>query len=178
MRIGSLIFALLIIAGITSRAAGAQNPASPAPATPGATPGTKPVPDPESLRVELLNQIPSVDRSNLHDYWASVESRTKDRWIQELPELAKPPVSTPGLVKIDCWLHTDGRVTNMVLEHPSGKVALDRAAWAAITGSVPYDAFPYGISVPQVKVRFTFTYNGGVGGAPPGALPGGVKLPH
>jgi TonB family protein len=102
-----------------------------------------------------------VDRENLASYRAAVESRTKEQWLKVLPAQARPPQSTPGEVKIICWVHTDGRVTNMTLEQASGKVALDRAAWAAITGSAPYDAFPYGIAVDQVRMRFTFMYNGG-----------------
>jgi TonB family protein len=137
---------------------------------------------PETVRVQLVNRIPTVDRGNLKDYWTAVQSQTKDRWMQGLPALARPPASTAGEVKIEAWLHTDGRVTGMVLEQGSGKVALDRAAWAAITGSAPYDAFPYGISVNQVRVRFTFLYNGGSEDNPgTGTSPGlaGVKpRPH
>jgi TonB family protein len=122
-------------------------------------PNASPAPDPATVAVEFVSQLTAVDRGNLKDYRAALEARTKGRW--SLPASAKPPESTPGEVKIVCVVHTDGRVTNMTLEGPSGKVALDRAAWAAITGASPFDAFPYGIGVEQVKVRFTFDYNGG-----------------
>jgi TonB family protein len=135
----------------------AQNPLTPAKRAPSAGAPS----DQETLAVEVVSNLSAVDKSNLKLYWAGVESRTHSRWIQVLPALAKPPQSTPGVVKIDCLVHTDGRVTGMTLEQASGKVALDRAGWAAITGSAPYDAYPYGISVEQVKVRFTFVYNGG-----------------
>ena len=124
---------------------------------------------PNTMSVELAGQVPPEDRSNLKDYWARLQSRTNERWQQIIPAQAKPPLSTAGQVKIVCRVHTDGRVTNMALEQPSRNTALDRAAWAAITGSSPFEAFPYGIAVEQVKVRFTFTYNGGapVGGPAP-----------
>jgi TonB family protein len=134
-----------------------QNPAPPAKGAPGAAAPA----DQQTLAVEAVDTLSSVDRSNLKAYWAGVQNRTHSQWIHALPALAKPPQSTPGMVKIDCWVHTDGRVTGMTLEQPSGKAALDRAAWAAITGSAPYGAYPYGISVEQVKVRFTFVYTGG-----------------
>jgi TonB family protein len=123
--------------------------------------------DPETLTVEVVNRIPPVDRDNLKGYWPTVEDRTKAQWMHALPTLAKPPQSVGGEVMITCWIHTDGRVTNLATEQASGKTALDRAARAAITGSAPYDAFPYGIAVDQVRVRFTFVYNGGVTSAIP-----------
>jgi len=153
----------------------AQNPPAPAKGAPSAGAAA----DEETITVEIVTSLSPVDRSNLKGYWTGVESRTHSRWIQVLPALAKPPQSTPGLVKIDCWVHTDGRVTGMTLEQASGKVALDRAAWAAITGSAPYDAYPYGIGVEQVKVRFTFVYNGGNGGAATSQTPiGAPKRPN
>jgi TonB family protein len=134
---------------------------NPAAADKGAAPGDKnAAPEPETVAVSIVSKIPQVDRDNLKSYWAGVESQTKGQWLQALPAAAKPPLSASGEVKIVGWIHTDGRVTNMALEHGSGKAALDRAAWAAITGSVPYGAFPYGIAADQVKVRFTFDYNG------------------
>jgi TonB family protein len=136
----SLGFTVLLLAASWVATASAQQATPPAKGTASA---------------DFANQIPAVDRANLQDYKATLESRTKQRWLH-----AKPPVSTPGLVKITCWVHTDGSVTGMTLEGPSGKVALDRAAWAAITGSAPYDAFPYGIAVDEVRMRFTFSYNG------------------
>ncbi len=114
----------------------------------------------QTVTVDFANSIPPEDRQNLRPYKTALETRTKQQWLHALPAIAKPPASTPGLVKISAWVHTDGRVTGMTLEQPSGKAALDRAAWAAITGSSPYEAFPYGIAVDQVKMRFTFVYNG------------------
>jgi TonB family protein len=69
------------------------------------------------------------------------------------------------MVKVECWLHTDGRASNIVLSQPSGNGALDHAAMSALAGAAsgasPFDSFPYGLSVDRVKVRFTFIYNHG-----------------
>ncbi len=121
----------------------------------------RPQPAQNSITVDVVGQLFSEDQTNLNDYWPALEKRTKDTWLSLMPEQAQPPQSLPGTVRILCVVHTDGSVTNMVLEQRSGKAALDRAAWAAITRSVPYDAFPSGISTDKVKVRFTFLYNGG-----------------
>lgn len=166
----------MLVAGSASWAI-AQNQGA---AAPGA-PLEKPAPDPQTITVQVVNRIPQVDRSNLKSYWTDVEGRTKDRWMQ-----AKAAASASGEVKLVGWMHTDGRVTGLAMEQSSGNAALDRAARAAVTGSVPYDAFPYGISVNQVRVRFTFTSNEGDSGpatnpAGNGKSPGlsGVKAkPH
>jgi TonB family protein len=160
---------LLLAAGgaqVGAQVVGAKNP----PATPAKGPANAaPAADlADTLAVNFVSRVAPADRENLKGYLAGLQSRTKDRWMAVLPAAAKPPLSTPGEVKIVCWVHTDGRVTNIAIEQASGKAALDRAAWAAITGSSPYGAFPYGIAVDQVKVRFTFDYNAGAAGAPPG----------
>ena len=157
LRVGSLVFALAVLAAAVP-AALAQNP--PAPAA-GAPEAKEAPPEPAILKVEVANRIPPVDKGNLQSYWADVESQIKGQWMQVLPAAAKPPASTPGTVKYLAWVHTDGRVTGVVLEQPSGNAALDRAARAALTASAPLEAFPYGISVQQVKARFIFIYNGG-----------------
>ncbi len=64
-----------------------------------------------------------------------------------------------GEVKIVGWIHTDGSATGLAVEHLRATAAMDGQARAAITGSAPYDPFPYGIAVDEVKVRFTFGSN-------------------
>jgi len=140
------------------------------------TPATEkktPAPEPNTVSIGLAGQVPPEDRKNLKDYWPALESRTKQQWLTVLPAEARPPVSRPGTVVIEGVVHTDGRVTGMALKQPSGRPALDRAAWAAITRSMPYEAFPYGIAVDEAKVRFTFVYN--QGSATPVGGPGGAS---
>ncbi|HEX4310012.1 MAG TPA: TonB family protein [Acidobacteriaceae bacterium] len=160
---GVLVMALMVLgfqAGMAEGSSAGQAQKSKAlPMQPPAA--DKPAGDPETLVVEVVNHVPPVDRDNLKGYWPAVEDRTKAQWMHGLPAVAKPPQSVGGEVRVTCWVHTDGRVTNMAVEQTSGKSALDRAALAAISGSAPYDSFPYGIAVDQVKVRFTFVYNGG-----------------
>jgi len=157
IRAGSALLAFAAMLG--TMAWGRAQTVSP---TPAAAVESHPAPEPETISVQLLNRIPEVDRSNLKQYWPAVEGRAKDQWLQALPRLAKS--LSPGEVRVVCWVHTDGRVTNVALEDRSGNASLDRSALAAVTGSAPFDAFPYGISVSQVRVRFTFNYDEASGG--------------
>lgn len=162
MRGGGLVLAVAVIAGAVLLGQGqSSGPAAKGAPNASTAPDANTAPDAETLAVAVVNSVPRVDRENLKGYWTDVETRTKQRWIQILPALAKPPQSVSGTVTIVCWVHTDGRVTDLTLETKSGKAQLDRAALAAITSSMPFNAYPYGISVEQVKVRFTFAYNGG-----------------
>lgn len=122
--------------------------------------------DQNSITVDVVGHLFSEDQTNLQDYWPALEKRTNDRWTSLMPAQAQPPQSVAATVRILCVVHTDGTVSNMSLEQRSGKPALDRAAWAAIAGSAPYDSFPSGISADKVKVRFTFLYNGGAAATP------------
>jgi len=121
-----------------------------------------------AVAVEIASSIPPEDRNNLKAYWAVVQSKTGQRW-QHAPA-AKTVVGSDA-VKITGWIHTDGRVTGLAVEHGSGKTAIDRAAMAAISGSAPFEPFPYGIAVDQVKVRFTFGSS-----VPAPGTPGGPAL--
>jgi TonB family protein len=115
------------------------------------------------VTVAIVNRIPSEDKENLKGYWAGVESRVGQSW-----QHAAAAQKVTDAVKITGWIHTDGRVTGLAVEHGSGNASVDRAARAAITGSAPYDPFPYGIAVDEVKVRFTFGSTAtGPEGAPP-----------
>jgi TonB family protein len=133
--------------------------------TPPALPGQKAhdansAPEAAPVGVETVTPIPPADRDNLKSYWLAVGMRTGQRWQRT----AAAKTAGSGAVTVTGWIHTDGRVTGLALEHRSGKASVDRAAMEAIAGSAPYDAFPYGIAVEQVKVRFSF----GTFAAPPG----------
>ncbi len=114
------------------------------------------------MAVEIVKQIPPADRENLRGYWAGVQSKTGQRWLRAAA--AKRAAASSDQVKIIGWIHTDGRVTGLTVERGSGNAAVDHAAMGAISGAAPYEPFPYGIAVDEVKVRFTF----GTGAPAPG----------
>ncbi|MFP5227621.1 MAG: cell envelope integrity protein TolA, partial [Acidobacteriota bacterium] len=84
---------------------------------------------------------------------------TERAWWPIIPESARPPLDKQGKVAIRFKIYPDGSVHDMVLEGPSGDVALDRAAWAGITGASPYPPIPKAFKGPFLELRFYFLYN-------------------
>lgn len=84
---------------------------------------------------------------------------TERAWWPIIPESARPPLDKQGRVAIRFKIFPDGTVRDMVLEGPSGDVALDRAAWAGITGASPYPPIPKAFKGPFLELRFYFLYN-------------------
>jgi TonB family protein len=81
------------------------------------------------------------------------------KWLPLIPEEAGSPTFKKGSVSIELTLYPDGSVHNMRLAEVSGDVALDRAAWEAITGASKYAPFPAGLDLLELRLRFRFTYN-------------------
>ncbi len=167
VRCAGLVLAAVLFAGGAVLCASAQDK----PAGAAVAPAKAKTPDPETLSVQLLTRVSSADRDGLRQYLPIVKQQTKDQWLAALPPEVAPPTSAAGTVQIDASVHTDGRVTNLIFKQPSGDKALDRAARMAITGAA-YDSFPYGLSVDQVRIRFTFVYNQG------NAVPAAPASPH
>jgi len=84
---------------------------------------------------------------------------TERAWWPIIPESARPPLDKQGKTFIRFRIQRDGSVTDMHLEGPSGDVALDRAAWAGITGAAPFPPIPTEFKGPFLELRFYFLYN-------------------
>lgn len=105
-------------------------------------------------------ELPSREPTSLRkEVLPGVVHRTNMELMKIAPAEVRPPLHRQGTVTIEFVLHSDGKVTNMVLLHGSGDVVLDRTAWAAITGSAPYAAFPTSVNTPQAQLQLTFLYN-------------------
>jgi TonB family protein len=115
---------------------------------------------PAKLSVHLLSEVPTADVSAIDHYMPAMIKRTREEWMRVFPSEARSPTLKQGTVTIEFVLRADGKVTYMTLAHASGDVVLDRAAWGAII-SAGYPAFPEGMSVPQIKMQFRFSYNEG-----------------
>ncbi|HLJ78710.1 MAG TPA: TonB family protein [Acidobacteriaceae bacterium] len=110
--------------------------------------------------VELLNSIPSPDLPVIEkDYLPVLVSRTKEKWYPLIPLEARPPQEKKGCVLVQFVVHPDGKVTDMELVMQSGDIAMDRAAWAAITSAAPYAPFPKRLTTTVIKMRMAFLYN-------------------
>jgi TonB family protein len=100
----------------------------------------------------------------------SMTKQTYKAWLPLIPESARPPRLEIGQVRIAFTLQADGRVKSLQLAKPSGDVALDRAAWGAITRA-QYAPFPREFDVSSVHMALTFDYNHNFNqGAPQGNI--------
>ena len=107
--------------------------------------------------VQILTPTQGVDFS----YWLRAwYIDTEQTWDPLIPDEVNPPISKSGQVLIRFKVGRDGRVLpgSMVLEGSSGDVALDRAAWGAITGS-SYPPLPSAFTGPYIELRALFLYN-------------------
>jgi TonB family protein len=106
--------------------------------------------------VDVLSDTMGVD---FGPYIQRVVWDTERAWWPIIPESARPPLDKQGKVMIRFKIYPDGSVRDMILEGPSGDVALDRAAWAGITGAAPFPPVPKAFKGPFLELRFYFLYN-------------------
>ncbi|MGD0832471.1 MAG: hypothetical protein ABR907_16170 [Terracidiphilus sp.] len=97
---------------------------------------------------------------------------TRTNWKPLMPREVEAPVRKTGVVVIRYKILPSGRVMDgsMALDGRSGDVALDRAAWGAVAGSV-YPPLPAEFKGPFIELRFAFSYNPEQQPAPARALP-------
>lgn len=105
--------------------------------------------------VDVLSDTMGVD---FGPYIDRVIYDTKRAWYPIIPEEAQPPLLKQGVVQIRFKIKPDGTVTEMHLDGPSGDVALDKAAWAAINYA-GYPPLPKNFKGPYLELRFYFLYN-------------------
>jgi TonB family protein len=106
--------------------------------------------------VDILSDTMGVD---FGPYIRRVIYDTERSWWPIIPESARPPLLKQGKVGIRFRILPDGSVKEMILEFPSGDVALDHAAWGGITGASPYPPLPKQFKGPYLELRFYFLYN-------------------
>ena len=107
--------------------------------------------------VQILSPTNGVDFSSWLAAWYYETKRT---WDPLIPDEANPPISKQGQVMIRFKVLPNGRLMDgsVVLEGRSGDVALDRAAWGALTGS-SYPPLPREFHGPYIELRAWFLYN-------------------
>jgi TonB family protein len=106
--------------------------------------------------VDILSDTMGID---FGPYIRRVIYDTERSWWPIIPESARPPLFKQGRVGIRFRILPDGSVKQMILEFPSGDVALDHAAWGGITGASPYPPLPKEFKGPFLELRFYFLYN-------------------
>ena len=106
--------------------------------------------------MEVLSDTMGVDFSA---YLKRLQFDIQRNWEPLIPESARPPLSKQGVTGIRFTILPNGAIGNIILESPSGDVALDRAAWGGITGSAPFLPLPKEFHGPLLELRCGFFYN-------------------
>ncbi len=107
--------------------------------------------------VQVLSPTEGVDFSNWLQRW---HWETEHTWDPLIPDEVNPPINKTGQLVIRFKVLPNGRIMDgsMSLEGSSGDVALDRAAWGALTGS-NYPPLPREFHGPFLELRAWFLYN-------------------
>ena len=106
--------------------------------------------------LEILSDTMGVD---FGPYMKRLKFTVYNHWEPLIPESAMPPVMKKGVVVIEFAITKDGKVMGMKLISGSGDVALDRAAWGAITDAIPLPNLPVAFSGDYLLLRARFYYN-------------------
>jgi TonB family protein len=106
--------------------------------------------------MEILSDTMGVDFGS---YMKRLHYTVQTHWDPLIPESALPPVMKKGVVVIEFSITKNGRVEGMKLISSSGDVALDRAAWGAITDAIPLPNLPIQFAGDYFTIRARFYYN-------------------
>ena len=106
--------------------------------------------------LEILSDTMGVD---FGPYMKRLKFTVQNHWEPLIPESALPPVMKKGVVVIEFAITKEGKVMGMKLIAGSGDVALDRAAWGAITDAIPLPNLPVAFSGQFLLIRARFYYN-------------------
>jgi TonB family protein len=126
-----------------------------------AQPGTEGPPAPQAKYVpgiEILSNTEGVEE--FMDYISRLSQDIKRNWEPLIPDEVRAPLLKKGVVGIRFTILPDGKIASpMVLENRSGDVALDRAAWGAITSEGKFEPLPKEFHGPKLELRIGFFYN-------------------
>jgi TonB family protein len=90
-------------------------------------------------------------------YLTQILARVRKNWFAVIPESAR--LGSRGVVLLQFIIDRDGQVPKLVIAMPSGTEALDRAAVAGISASVPFPPLPVQFKGKEVRLQFSFKYN-------------------
>jgi len=111
--------------------------------------------------MEILTDTQGVD---FGPYMERLKYIIEHAWWPLMPESVYPPLRKQGVVGIRFTILKDGRLKaesagGIVLETPSGDVALDKAAWGGITSPQPFPPLPKEFPGKELEIRGAFLYN-------------------
>jgi hypothetical protein len=105
----------------------------------------------------ILSDTQGVDFSA---YMRRLHDDIQRNWDPLIPQEVEPPLLKKGIVGIRFTILPDGELGQpMILETQSGDVALDKAAWFAITSEGQFPPLPPQFHGPNLQLRVGFFYN-------------------
>ena len=104
--------------------------------------------------VNLLSDPMNVD---FRPYLARILALVRRNWLTVIPSSAR--LGNRGMVTVQFIVDRSGQVPKLVIETPSGIEALDRAAVAGISASVPFPPLPSEFKGSEIRLQFAFKYN-------------------
>jgi TonB C terminal len=92
-------------------------------------------------------------------YMRRLHNDIQRNWDPLIPAEVEPPLMKKGITGIRFIIMRDGQIGDIKLETPSGDVALDKAAWYAITQEGQFPRLPPEYKGQQLELRVGFFYN-------------------
>ena len=113
-----------------------------------------PSPGSQGSNMQLLTDPQGVD---FRPYLIRILASVKQHWLSVIPESVK--LGRRGKVAIQFSISRDGNVPKLVIAEASGAEALDRAAVAGISASVPVPPLPAEFKGDRIVLQMNFAYN-------------------
>jgi TonB family protein len=104
--------------------------------------------------LELMSDPMGID---FKPYLIRILALVRQNWLAVIPESAR--LGNRGVVQLQFIIDRSGQVPKLVIATPSGSEALDRAAVAGISASVPFPPLPNEFKGQQIRLQFAFKYN-------------------
>jgi TonB family protein len=104
----------------------------------------------------ILSDVGDWDPS---EYMRRLHNDIQRNWDPLIPEEVQAPLMKRGIVGIRFIILRGGQIGDIKLETASGDVALDKAAWYAITSEGQFPPLPKEFKGPQLELRVGFFYN-------------------
>jgi len=105
---------------------------------------------------EIMSDTQGVD---FGPYLSGLIKSIREHWYRLIPDEARPPMMKSGQLAIELAVKKDGNIADIKMATSSGDLALDKAAWASITGSTPFPPLPAAFTGDHLALRLHFTYN-------------------
>jgi TonB family protein len=113
-----------------------------------------PLPGRPGSALQLLSDPQGVD---FRPYMTQVLAAVKRNWMSVFPESAR--MGQRGRSVVQFSVNRQGQVPKLVIATPAGTQALDRAAVAGVSASVPFPPLPAGFRGDEIRLQLVFTYN-------------------